>query len=177
MPEWEAVESVYSKKGWKAKRVLDVGSNIGYYPLRLRELGAVLCVGVEQNDLNREIAHKLTHHIAGGTHIVYHKELAEALGRWSFVKFDVTLMLNVVHWLVKQGGLGHAEGCIRDVAVQADQLLVAYPLRAADSMAKIDMHKDVHDMVDWLQEITGKKCKSFSGYTFYGCTRYLCLLR
>lgn len=177
MPEWEAVRDLYPEKGWRAKRVLDIGSNIGYYPLQLRDLGAVLCVGVEANDLNREIAQRLTHHIEGGTHIVYHKELAEALSRWSFVKFDVALMLNIVHWLVKQDGLIGAAAVLRKVAACTDWLAVSYPLHAKESLAKIDMHADVDEMKEWLAYVTGKEVKRVVEYKFYGATRYLCLLR
>lgn len=173
--EWEAVKALHPD--WKGKSVLDVGSNIGFYPLSLTRLGACPCVGVERSDLNREIAQKLTHHIEGGSGIVYHKTMEEALDKRSWGQFDVALMLNIVHWLVKQGGWPFAEECLRIVAARTDWLLVSYPLRTRESLAKMDMHQDEFEMQGWLWAVTNKEVKRVVDYKFYGATRYLCLLR
>jgi SAM-dependent methyltransferase len=86
------VEHVFSG-GVSGKRVLDVGTYYGFYPIEAMERGAAEAVGVEMDEGRYKTAQRISE-LWGGRHRIERGRVEELAPTG---KFDLVLFLNVLH--------------------------------------------------------------------------------
>lgn len=170
--EWRYVEQLYGD--WKDKRVLDWGCNIGWYCLQLSKLGAC-CIGIDYHTLTIQIAKNLAH-LRGHTILYMHPD--EYIRTTNIGTADVLLLLNVYHWQVKHLGKAMAARWLEHlIDVRQPQYLVfSAPLRARDSMAKVDLFKNTQSAKDMIAGITGMRCKELTTIRAFNRDRVLLVM-
>ena len=85
----------YIKPSPSGKRILDLGSNLGYFCFSLNKMGAS-CVGVEIMPANYYVALKLSQHYHMDSTFVWSPITPSAVDRIEG-HFDATLILNAIH--------------------------------------------------------------------------------
>lgn len=171
--EWPYVERLHDD--WKGKWVFDWGCNIGWYCLQLSKQGAD-CVGVESDETTRRIAINLTCISKSGCVYLSPQEFAET--RSTYCEIDVLLLLNVYHWIAKSRGVsGAGKWLARLVSeMQPEHLVFSAPLRARDSLAKVDLFKNTQSAKDHIIYYTGMRLKELTTIRAFNRDRVLLVM-
>ncbi len=150
--EVELIESIVPSSGM----VLDVGSNLGYFGIRMAlQSEQVGVVSLEANQINAEEQAKIVRS-HGMTRVCVINAAFNAQVSRDWVKvcdwFDLTLLLSIIHWFDDPAQV------VQDLSKMSARMIIEVP-DAEDRGACGQTHlQDWRDPLEWTRKATGRTC-------------------
>ena len=147
---WELIESIVPSSGM----VLDVGSNLGYFGIRMAlQSEQVGVVSLEANQINAEEQAKIVRS-HGMTRVCVINAAFNAQVSRDWVKvcdwFDLTLLLSIIHWFDDPAQV------VQDLSKMSARMIIEVP-DAEDRGACGQTHlQDWRDPLEWTRKATGR---------------------
>jgi len=149
---WDLIEPFAPSTGM----VLDVGSNLGYFGIRLAlKSEQVAVVSIEANQANAEEQARIVRSHAMTRVCVINAAFNARVSR-DWVKacdwFDLTLLLSIIHWFDDPAQV------VKDLSAMSARMIIEVP-DAEDHGACGQTHlKEWKDPLAWTREVTGRQC-------------------
>jgi SAM-dependent methyltransferase len=149
---WELIEPFAPASGM----VLDVGSNLGYFGIRLALRSEhVAVVSVESNQANAEEQARIVRsHALTRVCVINAAFNARVAQEWAQACdwFDLTLLLSIIHWFDDPAQV------VKELSSMSARMILEIP-DAADHGACGQTHlKEWRDPLEWTRRVTGRTC-------------------
>jgi SAM-dependent methyltransferase len=149
---WEFIEPFAPQSGI----VLDVGSNLGYFGIRIAlRSEQVAVVSIEANQTNAEEQARIVQsHGLTRLCVINAAFNSRVAADWAQACdwFDLTLLLSIIHWFDDPAAV------VRDLSGMSARMIIEIP-DAEDHGACGQTHlKEWRDPLDWTRKVTGRHC-------------------
>lgn len=136
--------------------VLDVGSNLGYFGLRMTQARPdVAVVSLEANDAIADEQRRIVASHRNRRICIIQGQLSADVARaWSDTCdwFDLTLLLSVIHWFDEPASV------VRDLSRMSARLIMEVPDSGDAGACGQQALRQWRDPVRWFEEATGRRC-------------------
>lgn len=149
---WDLLERHFPTSGM----VLDVGSNLGYFGVRLALRSQdVAVVSIEANQANAEEqarvvkSHELTRMCV--INAAFNSRVSQSLAKvcdW----FDMTLLLSIIHWFDDPAQV------VRDLSQMSARMIIEVPDAEDEGACGQSKLKEWRDPLGWTKHVTGRTC-------------------